>query len=130
MNVELLLDTHVLLWWLSDDERLSKRARAALQSAKNERFVSIATAWELAIKVSLGRLKLPTAVGRFLADQLPSNAMSLLALSLYDVDLVERLPFHHRDPFDRLMAAQALERNLVMVSIDPIFEQYGVDRIW
>jgi len=130
VNVELLLDTHVLLWWLSDDERLSKRARAALQSAKNERFVSIATAWELAIKVSLGRLKLPTAVGRFLADQLPSNAMSLLALSLYDVDLVERLPFHHRDPFDRLMAAQALERNLVMVSIDPIFEQYGVDRIW
>jgi PIN domain nuclease of toxin-antitoxin system len=128
--MRLLLDTHAVLWWIAADRRLSAPARRAIQAPNHERFVSIAVAWEMAIKSSLGKLRLPMPVGRFLGEHLAPNGMSLMAIALGDVERVERLPFHHRDPFDRLMAAQAVERGLTVVSSDPVFEQYGARRIW
>jgi len=84
----------------------------------------------MAIKSSLGKLRLPARVGVFLAEHLPPNRINVLTISLRDIDRVAVLPFHHRDPFDRLIAAQALERNLTIVSSELVFEQYGLERIW
>ena len=128
--MRLLLDAHTALWWLGGDRRLSRRACQTIEDAAAERFLSVAAGWEMAIKSALGRLKLPLPVGRFLQEHLPRNHIELLAIGIGDLTVVETLPFHHRDPFDRLMAAQALERGLAVVSADPIFEKYGIERIW
>jgi PIN domain nuclease of toxin-antitoxin system len=128
--VQLLLDTHAALWWIGDDKRLPPSARRAIAKAEAVRFLSAASAWELSIKSSLDKLRLPLPAGRFLEEQLPLNRIELLAITLADLTRVESLPFHHRDPFDRLIAAQALERGLAIVSTDRIFEKYGVKRIW
>lgn len=128
--MRLLLDTHALLWWLNADRRLARAARRAIQSEDNQRFVSIAGAWEMAVKVSLGKLRLPMPTGAFLVEHLPRNRIDLVAISLDDIGRVESLSFHHRDPFDRLMAAQALGRGLTVVSADAVFEEYGLERIW
>jgi PIN domain nuclease of toxin-antitoxin system len=128
--VRLLLDTQAALWWIGADRRLSGPARRVIHAAENDRLLSIAAAWEMAIKSSLGKLRLPLRVGAFLAEHLPRNGISLLSVSLRDIDRIEALPFHHRDPFDRLMAAQAIERDLTIVSADAMFERYGLPRIW
>ena len=128
--MRLLLDTHAFLWWIADDARLSKRARSAIATRRDECFVSIASCWEIAIKVSLEKLKLEAPVDRFIPEQLAVNSFSLLPIEFAHVARVARLPFHHRDPFDRLLAAQGLIDDLTVVSADPIFRRYGVKRVW
>jgi PIN domain nuclease of toxin-antitoxin system len=128
--VRLLLDTHAALWWLDDDKRLPASARRVLAKAEHDQFLSVAAAWEMAIKSSLGNLKLPVPVGRFIQEHLPANRIELLPVGFGDLARIEKMPFHHRDPFDRMMAAQALERQLTIVSGDPLFEKYGVKRVW
>ena len=123
-----LLDTQAFLWWVADDPRLSKRAARAI--AATECLLSMASCWEMAIKASLGKLTLPGAVGRFVQEQLEVNGFSLIAISLEHAAGVADLPFHHRDPFDRLLVAQALAEGLSLVSADPIFRRYGVTRVW
>ena len=123
-----LLDTQAFLWWVADDPRLSKRASRAI--AATECLLSVASCWEMAIKASMGKLTLPGAVGRFVQEQLEVNGFSLIAISLEHAAGVADLPFHHRDPFDRLLAAQALAEGLSLVSADPIFRRYGVTRVW
>jgi PIN domain nuclease of toxin-antitoxin system len=123
-----LLDTQAFLWWLADDARLSKRARREI--ASNACLVSVASCWELAIKASLGRLEVPRPIDRFVQEQLEVNGFSLLPVALEHVSAVTDLPFHHRDPFDRLLAAQARREELAIVSSDPVFRRYGVRRIW
>ena len=100
-----LLDTQAFLWWVTDDPRLSKRASRAI--AGSACLLSVASCWEMAIKVSLGKLTLPGAVDRFVQEQLEVNGFRLLAVSLEHVGVVAALPFHHRDPFDRLIIAAA-----------------------
>jgi PIN domain nuclease of toxin-antitoxin system len=128
--VRVLLDTHAFLWWVDGGERLSTRARRAIANPGNECLLSLASAWEMAIKVSLGKLELPGTPERFLSDQLAANRFRLLALDLRHVSGVASLPFHHRDPFDRLLAAQALAERIPIVSADPVFRRYGVRRLW
>lgn len=128
--MRLLLDTHTFLWWIDGGERLSPKARRAIGEASNDCYLSLASAWEMAIKASLGKLGLPGAVDRFLAEQLAANGFALLPIELRHLGRVERLPFHHRDPFDRLLAAQALEEDLSLASADPVFRRYGVRRLW
>jgi PIN domain nuclease of toxin-antitoxin system len=128
--MRLLLDTHAFLWWIADDARLSKRARSAIATRRDECFVSLASCWEIAIKVSLEKLKLEAPVDRFIPEQLAVNSFSLLSIEFAHVARVARLPFHHRDPFDRLLAGQALIDDLTVVSADPIFRRYGVKRLW
>lgn len=124
----LLIDTRAFLWWVTDDRRLSKRARTAI--AATPCVVSIASCWEMAIKVSIGKLTVPLSVDRFVQEQLEINGFSLLPVSLEAAAAVADLPFHHRDPFDRLLAAQARRERIAIVSADRVFTKYGVRRIW
>ena len=128
--MRVLLDTHVFLWWVEDAPALSRRARSAISNPANECLVSLASCWEMAIKLSLGRLRLPGAIERFIPEQLSVNAFRQLEISIRHVARVATLPFHHRDPFDRLLAAQALEEGCPIVSADRSFRAYGVRRIW
>lgn len=123
-----LLDTQAFLWWVTDDPRLSRKGRAAM--AASPCLVSVATCWEIAIKSSLGKLSLPRPLDRFLQQQLEVNGFELLPISLEHLASVAELPFHHRDPFDRLMAGQALCEELPIVSSDAVFRKYGVKRVW
>jgi PIN domain nuclease of toxin-antitoxin system len=128
--MRLLLDTHAFLWWVDDAPELSVKAREAIADPSNECLLSLASCWEMAIKVSLGKLRLAGTVERFIPEQLAVNRFGTLDIGFRHVARVANLPFHHRDPFDRLLAAQAEEDRLLIVSADRIFEQYGVKRIW
>jgi PIN domain nuclease of toxin-antitoxin system len=127
--VRLLLDSHVFLWWITDDRRLTQKARRALSSTSNECFLSHASVWEMAIKTSLGKLQLDRPVGRFVEEQCELNGFSLLAISFRHLVAVESLPWHHRDPFDRLLVAQAMEDGLALVTGDKSVAAYGVKTI-
>jgi PIN domain nuclease of toxin-antitoxin system len=127
--MRVLLDTHAFLWGVADDPRLSAPGREAIADA-SERFLSIASCWEMAIKASRGRLTLEKPIEKFIPEQLERNPFRLLSIDLDDVARVATLPFHHRDPFDRLLIAQALNDELAIVSADPILGKYGVKRVW
>jgi PIN domain nuclease of toxin-antitoxin system len=128
--MRLLLDTHAFLWWIEDAGVLSPRARRAIADPENECLLSLASCWEMAIKLSLGKLELATAMERFVPEQLAANGFMQLGVGFRHVCRVATLPFHHRDPFDRLLAAQAIEEGLTVVSRDRVFRAYGVRRIW
>jgi PIN domain nuclease of toxin-antitoxin system len=128
--VRLLLDTHAFLWWVTDAPELSRAARRAIADSRNECLLSIASCWEMAVKVGLGKLELSGKIERFLPEQMTSNGIRELTIETRHATRVARLPFHHRDPFDRLLAAQALEEDLAIVSSDPVFKRYGLTRIW
>ena len=127
--MRVLLDTHAFLWFIADDERLPTQARTAIAGA-SEAFLSLASCWEMAIKVSIGKLTLAAPLERFLPDHLALNGIQLLDIELPHATAVASLPFHHRDPFDRLLAAQAKREQLTVVSADPVFRKYGVKRVW
>ena len=128
--MNLLLDTHALLWFAEGSDRLSREARRAIESTEGQRLLSVASAWEIAIKVSLGKLTLAQPVGVLVPELLADLAVTLLAIEIGDVAAVSDLPFYHRDPFDRMLAAQALQRGLSIVSADVAFDAYGVSRVW
>ena len=124
----LLLDTQAFLWWVGDDPGLSRRARRAITDTPC--LLSVASCWEMAIKAGLGKLEIPRPLDRFLQQQLEVTGFSLLPASFEHVTAVADLPVHHRDPFDRLLAAQARREDLAIVSADPVFRKYGVKRVW
>jgi PIN domain nuclease of toxin-antitoxin system len=126
----LLLDTNAFLWWVDDALELSTTARRVIATADNECFLSMASCWEMAVKSSLGKLKLKKPVMHFVQDQIASNDFRLLNIDLRHVSKVEAMPFHHRDPFDRLLIAQAVSEKLSIVSSDTIFSEYGVKIVW
>ena len=128
--MRLLLDTHAVLWWADDSRALSKRARAAIGDPQNECLVSLASCWEIAIKLSLDKLRIAMPIERFLPELFAANAFRQLPIDFRHVARVARLPFHHRDPFDRLLVAQASEEGVAIVSSDPVFRKYGLKRIW
>ena len=128
--MRVLLDTHAFLWWVEGTPLVGRRARAAVSDSENEVLVSIASCWELAIKLSLGKLRVIQSLDRFIPEQLRLNGFSLLDIRLSHALRVADLPFHHRDPFDRLLVAQALEDDLTIVSADRVFRQYGVNVLW
>ena len=128
--MRLLLDTHVFLWWIDDARALSRKARGAIADPQNQCLLSLASSWEMAIKLSLRKLELPDAIERFVPEQLTANGFSQLQIGFRHVAKVAGLPFHHRDPFDRLLIAQALEDDLHIVTSDPVFKKYGVKVIW
>jgi PIN domain nuclease of toxin-antitoxin system len=128
--MQLLLDTHAFLWWVDDAGELSRRARSVIADPRNECLLSLVSCWEMAIKASLGKLRLATRIDRFVPEQLAANGFRQLGIDLRHVARVARLAFHHRDPFDRLLAAQALEDGLAVVSADSVFRKYGIRRIW
>jgi len=128
--VILLLDTHALLWFLNDDPFLSVTAKTLIEDPANRKFVSIATCWEIAIKVGVHKLDLGEPATTFLPRELASNHFDLLEIELRHATFVESLPHHHRDPFDRLVIAQAMIESIPIVSADVAFDLYGVRRLW
>ncbi|MGD0412352.1 MAG: type II toxin-antitoxin system VapC family toxin [Verrucomicrobiota bacterium] len=128
--MNLLLDTHAFLWFIANDPRLSSRAQSLIQDPGNRRLFSMASLWEIAIKVSLGKLALAQPFDQFIPRQLQLNQIEVLAIELPHVAAVVAMPFHHRDPFDRLMAAQCQIEDLPIVSADPAFDAYSIRRVW
>jgi PIN domain nuclease of toxin-antitoxin system len=128
--MRVLVDTHVFLWWVEGDRTLPAKARAALANQENECLISLVSAWELAIKASLGKLKLALPVKRYIVENVAANGFRMLDTKIAHVARVETLAAHHGDPFDRLLIAQALEEDLQVITADPIFRRYGVKRIW
>jgi PIN domain nuclease of toxin-antitoxin system len=127
--VNLLIDSHVLLWWFSDEARLSKPASLALHDPKNRIYVSAAVAWELAIKVNSGKLAADGLLSDF-AHVLAEEGFRRLAISTDHALRAGKLPPHHLDPFDRMLAAQASVLNFPIITADKIFDSYGVQRVW
>ena len=125
-----LLDTHALLWWLSDDPGLSPAARKTIAETRNTLFVSAASAWEIATKVRLG--KLPTAgdLASNFTDQVEREGFHLMAISAAHGIRAGLLPGPHKDPFDRMLIAQSQAENLPIISNESVFEAYGVRRLW
>jgi PIN domain nuclease of toxin-antitoxin system len=123
--MQLLLDTHALIWWLSNDPTLSSQAYRAISNPDNLVFVSAASAWEIAIKKSLSKLEAPDD----LAQQVEKKRFKSLSISIEQALLVEKLPLHHQDPFDRLLIAQAKHLNLTLVTRDRQFKAYNIDLI-
>jgi PIN domain nuclease of toxin-antitoxin system len=126
----LLLDTQALLWFFWDDPRLSTPAKGLIEDPANRKLASVASCWEVAIKVSIGKLDLGESSRSFLPREIARNNFELLPISLIHATMVEGLPLHHRDPFDRLLIAQAMAEGISLVSNDAMFDVYGVSRSW
>ena len=125
-----LLDTQALLWFLLDDYRLSENARERIVSTDAPIFVSPASIWEIAIKISLGKYSLPELFISFREGQVQISDFTFLPISVAHIARIIEKPFHHRDPFERLIIAQALVEAITVVSSDPVFDRYGAERIW
>lgn len=124
-----LLDTHTLIWFINGDKELSTKARAIIQAKDTLNFVSIASLWEIAIKISLGKLELKTPFNQVI-KQLEENGFEILPITFEDTMIVSKLPFHHRDPFDRMIIAQALTHKMIIITKDPSFNQYNTTTAW
>ena len=128
--MKLLLDTHTLLWFIAGSPDLTASARTLIEDASNEKFVSIVSIWETAIKVSIGKMSLSAPFDNLFPHQLQINGFALLPVKIEHTSVVTTLPFHHRDPFDRLLTAQAMEESMTLVSVDKVFDDYGANRLW
>lgn len=127
-----LIDTHVFLWWITGNRLLSDRAREIVTARSATIVMSVVVAWEVAIKARLGRLDVPADIHAFFAEEIALNGLDLLPVDLKHTLTVHDLPDHpnHKDPFDRLLAAQSITENLPLISKDEVFEGYGVERVW
>lgn len=128
--MKLLLDAHALLWFLADDPKLSAAAKAALVDPSNERLLSPISLVEIALKVRLGKLTLSAPFKALFPAQLAINRIQLLPLEPKHIEPLTTLPLHHKDPFDRLLAATSLVEGINVVSVDSALDAYGVSRVW
>ncbi len=130
MGITVLLDTHTLLWWLTDDPNLSPRARELIKDSSTTVLVSSASAWEIATKHRIGKLPGGEAVAPNLSELLRLERMGTLPIDLEHALLAGRLEHPHRDPFDRMLAAQAILENIPVVSRDGVLSELGAARLW
>lgn len=128
--MELLLDTHAFLWFIDDDPRLSPPAARCIGDADNRVAVSVVSAWEIVIKIRTGKLALGRPFADLWSESITANNLEVLDVTTSHVLALEPLPLHHRDPFDRLLVAQAITENLQLVSADSALDPYPVQRIW
>jgi PIN domain nuclease of toxin-antitoxin system len=127
-----VLDTHAFLWWVEGDGRVTDRVRQVVEGDGNEIFFRVVNAWEIVVKKKLKRLVVPDDVPAFVREEIAWYGFNVLPVSMEHALRVYQLPDHprHKDPFDRLLAAQALAENMALISKDRFFEDYGVTRIW
>jgi PIN domain nuclease of toxin-antitoxin system len=128
--MKLLLDAHTFLWFVWGDAHLSATAKGLIVTATNQKLLSAATFWEIAIKVSIGKLNLGEPYASFMPREIARNSIDLLPVSVEHAAAVSVLPFHHRDPFDRMLIAQAMVEGIPVVSADSVFDLYPITRLW
>jgi PIN domain nuclease of toxin-antitoxin system len=128
--MKLLMDTHTFIWWDSDPSKLSPRAIALCQDRANTLLLSVASVWEMQIKIQLGKLKLDLPLAQIIESQQQTNNIEVLPVALTHVLALESLPAHHKDPFDRLLIAQANVEDAGLLSSDPAFGKYPVRLFW
>lgn len=128
--MRLLLDTHAFLWWVTEHERLAERARELITDGDNEVFFSAASAWEIAIKARLGRVHLSGDLERFIPAHVAANGFQVLPVHMRHALKVHALPDLHRDPFDRMLVAQAMVEAMALVSGDPQVARYPIEVLW
>ncbi len=128
--MKVLLDTHTFLWWIIDSPKLSSRIRKIISDGNNDLFLSAASGWEIAIKAQLGRIKIPDKPEIFISEQMRANAIQGLPIQISHALHVYNLPSRHRDPFDRMLVAQAQLEGLPILTDDPQIAQYPVKVIW
>ena len=124
--MKLLLDTHIFIWWADHPEKLSNTALSALEDEANDLILSVASVWEIQIKIQLGRLKLSLPLKELIKNQQETNDLTVSPVALAHVLALDALPFHHKDPFDRLLIAQSIEEDLTLVTADSQFSAYSV----
>lgn len=128
--MRVLLDTHAFLWFALNDSRLSSVARQAIIEPGNEVLLSPASLWEIAIKISLGKYALSEPFAEFMKRQIIENQLTWLPITVDHITVVTSLPFHHRDPFDRLLIAQTMVEGIEIISNDVAFDSYSITRLW
>jgi PIN domain nuclease of toxin-antitoxin system len=128
--LRVLLDTHTFLWLMVDDPRLSFNSKTIFSDVNNEIYLSIASAWEMAIKASIQKLKLPLPVKEYVLTRIQAHRITLLDITMDHIGVVETLPLHHRDPFDRLIIAQGNFEKLSLLTDDGVFDRYPIQRLW
>jgi PIN domain nuclease of toxin-antitoxin system len=129
-QVRILLDTHTFLWWNEASPRLSKKALVLVADPANTVLLSVVSAWELVLKTQTGKLRLPESPSVYVPTRMGHYAMEALPVTLAHVLASEALPFHHRDPFDRLLIAQAIVEGIPIVTADPEFRRYKIKVAW
>jgi len=128
--MKLLLDTHVFIWWDSEPAKLSKKALALCSDPGNTLLLSVASAWEMQIKMQLGKMKLAFPLQDIIREQQKDNGVQVIPVELEHVLALQSLPSHHKDPFDRLLIAQARAESAVLVTKDKTFSKYQIDLAW
>jgi PIN domain nuclease of toxin-antitoxin system len=128
--MKLLLDTHTFLWWDSNPDRIPETTRSLMQEPDNEILVSLVSLWEIQIKTHLGKLTLKTTLSRIILEQQEENGILILPITLPHILELDNLPWHHKDPFDRLLIAQSRKENAMLISIDSAFNQYDCQILW
>ncbi len=128
--MKVLMDAHSFLWFVNGSSQLSDRAKIIIENPANDKFLSVANIWEMAIKISLGKLSIAQPFEQFIPHQLLINGFEMFEIKFDHVAKVIQLPFHHRDPFDRLLIAQSLVEQIPVISADIIFDLYAVQRLW
>jgi PIN domain nuclease of toxin-antitoxin system len=128
--MKILIDTQALLWILSEDKRLSEDAKNEYLNRENTIFLSMASIWEMSIKISLNKLKLRNSLEKIVEEHVVGNDIKLLRIESSHIYPLQKLPFYHRDPFDRLIICQAMYEKMPIISSDKNFDLYSVERIW
>ncbi|NHC36478.1 type II toxin-antitoxin system VapC family toxin [Scytonema millei] len=128
--MRLLLDTHTFIWFVTNSPKLSISVKEFIEDENNEKLLSIASIWEMAIKQSTGKLSFSQPFQVFIQQQLSLNSINVLNINLNHLAVVASLPLHHRDPFDRLLISQAMVEQLPILSIDSAFDSYPIQRLW
>lgn len=128
--MKLLLDTHTLIWWHNESPQLSNTAHHAIANDAHDVYISFANAWEMQIKTQIGRLDLGKSWRDLISGEQTSNGFQWLSADFRYLEMLDRVPLHHRDPFDRLLIAQALAENMTLISKDSHFKSYPVSLLW
>jgi PIN domain nuclease of toxin-antitoxin system len=128
--MKFVLDTHTFIWYVTNDSKLSSTAQELINNGNNEVLLSIASIWEMAIKQSIGKLNFELPFELFITRQLAVNNFDFLNIRIDHLNVVANLSLHHRDPFDRLIIAQAMVEQIPIVGVDKVFDSYSVRRLW
>jgi PIN domain nuclease of toxin-antitoxin system len=128
--MRLLLDTHTFLWFIQGSQNLSETARDLIEDQENQKLLSIASLWEISIKVSIGKLNVGMAIAELVSREVYGNGFEVLAIQANHLDELTKLVFHHKDPFDRLIIAQALAERMPVLTRDEAFGRYAASLLW